>query len=48
MLKAGFILLSILVVLALFAGASYAANKVISEQNKQNAFKIKVALLLLL
>ncbi len=48
MLKAGFILLTIILALFLFAGASYAANNAIAEKNKRNAFKIKTALLLIL
>ena len=48
MLKAGFILLTAILAITIFAGASYAANKVFDEHNKRNAFKIKTALLLVL
>lgn len=48
MLKAGFILLTAVLAVIIFAGASYAANRAFAERNKQNAFKIKTALLLVL
>jgi len=48
MLKSGFILLTIALAIAIFAGASYAANKAFAENNKRNAFRIKTALILIL
>jgi len=48
MLKAGFILLTIFLAVIVFAGASYAADKTITEPKKRMAFKIKVVLLMVL
>jgi hypothetical protein len=48
MLKAGFILLSIILACTVFAGVSYAANKVYPEKNERNVLQIKAILLMVL